>query len=74
MKKNVGKMDAFLRFTLFIVIAVMISNIVIQSPLGIFLTVVAGVILTTAITEKCMLYNLLGINTRKENSEKGSSV
>jgi len=68
MKKNVGKFDAFIRFTIVVVLLAMISAILIQSPLGIFLTVLAGVIFTTAITQRCILYNLLGINTRKKST------
>lgn len=69
MKKNVGKTDAFLRFALVIVLAAMISATVIQSPLGLFLIVVAGVVFTTAATERCILYKFLGINTRKKNAD-----
>jgi hypothetical protein len=61
MKKNVGKIDRIIRFALGAVLVVLAVAI----PFW-WLLIPAAIAVVTAAVERCPLYLLLGINTRKE--------
>ncbi len=65
MKKNIGKIDSFIRILLAITLFLLMDG---QSKnIQIIMGVLAGVLLFTAFSGFCLLYRLFGINTRQSN-------
>ena len=65
MFNNVGTVDRIIRLLLATALAYFGLIIYSGSALGIGLTIAAVVLAITALAGSCMLYGLLGINTRK---------
>ncbi len=65
MFNNVGTVDRIIRILLASALAYFGLLIYSGSALGIGLTIAAVVLAITALAGSCMLYGLLGINTRK---------
>jgi uncharacterized membrane protein YgdD (TMEM256/DUF423 family) len=65
MFNNVGTVDRIIRLVLATALAYFGLIIYSGSALGIGLTIAAVVLAITALAGSCMLYGLLGINTRK---------
>lgn len=65
MKRNMGKIDKILRFTIAVIIALLIYYEVIGGALSYILLTVAAVFLLTSLTGFCPLYGLFGINSCK---------
>ena len=65
MFNNVGTVDRIIRILLATALAYFGLLIYSGSALGIGLTIAAVVLAITALAGSCMLYGLLGINTRK---------
>lgn len=65
MKRNMGKIDKILRFTITVIIALLIYYEVIGGVLAYILLTVAAVFLLTSLTGFCPLYGLFGWNTCK---------
>ncbi|MGB5633374.1 MAG: DUF2892 domain-containing protein [Waterburya sp.] len=65
MFNNVGTVDRIIRLLLATALAYFGLLIYSGSALGIGLTIAAVVLAITALAGSCMLYGLLGINTRK---------
>ncbi|HHN48457.1 MAG TPA: DUF2892 domain-containing protein [Bacteroidales bacterium] len=63
MKKNVGLIDAIIRFVLAVVVAVFIYRGDITGTLAIVLGIAAAALLITGLIGWCGLYALLGIRT-----------
>ncbi len=70
MFNNVGTIDRLIRLILAVGLAYFGLVVYSGSTLGIVLTIVAAVSALTALAGSCMLYGLLGINTRKENPQQ----
>jgi hypothetical protein len=64
MFNNVGTVDRLIRLVLSSVFAYLGLFVYSNSNLGIGLTIVAGVLAISALIGSCLLYGLLGINTR----------
>lgn len=64
MKKNMGKWDRIIRFTLAVLVAVLYFTNVISGTLAIILGIVALVLLVTSLVGVCPLYILFGISTK----------
>lgn len=64
MKQNIGKTDQIIRIILGLIIAVL--GIIYKSWWG----VLAVIPLVTAFTGRCLLYNILGINTCPTDRKK----
>ena len=64
MFNNVGTVDRIIRIILASVLAYFGLLIYSGSALGLGLTIAAAILAITALTSSCMLYGLLGINTR----------
>lgn len=65
MKRNMGKIDKIVRFTIAIVIALLVYYRVIEDALSYILLTVAAVFVLTSLTGFCPLYGLFGLNTCK---------
>ncbi len=65
MFNNVGTVDRIVRILLATALAYFGLIIYSGSALGIGLTIAAAVLAISALAGSCMLYGLLGINTRK---------
>lgn len=63
MKKNVGTIDAILRFIIAVGVGVLIYREVLTGAWAIILGIVAGALLITGLIGWCGLYALLGIRT-----------
>lgn len=71
MKKNVGNVDSAIRICLAITIVVLYYFGVIIAPWAYVLLGFAVILLVTSVARRCLIYPLLGINTRtaKTNPE-----
>ncbi|MDA0673278.1 MAG: DUF2892 domain-containing protein [Cyanobacteria bacterium] len=67
MFNNVGWLDRGLRFLAAAVLLYLGGWMYSGSALGVGLAIAGGVALFTGLTGSCVLYGLLGINTRKDN-------
>lgn len=65
MKRNMGKIDKIVRFTIAVIIALLVYYGVIQGALSYILLTVAAVFLLTSLTGFCPLYGFCGLNTCK---------
>lgn len=65
MKRNMGKIDKIVRFTITIIIALLVYYRVIEGAFSYVLLTVAAVFLLTSLTGFCPLYGLFGLNTCK---------
>ena len=63
MKRNMGKIDKILRFTIAVIIALLIYYEVIGGALSYILLTVVAVFVLTSLTGFCPLYGLFGWNT-----------
>ncbi len=63
MKKNVGTVDAIIRFIIAVVVAALIYLKIITGTLAIVSGIVAVALLITGVLGWCGLYTLLGIRT-----------
>jgi len=63
MKKNVGTIDAVIRFVAAALIAALIYLKVITGTLAIVLGIAAVAFVITGLTGRCMLYSLFGFRT-----------
>jgi hypothetical protein len=70
MFNNIGTVDRLIRLILAIGLAYLGLVVYSGSTLGIVLTVAATVLAVTALASSCLLYGLLGINTRKQNPQQ----
>lgn len=66
MKKNVGTLDLVIRILIAVVVVALYFTHVISGTLAIILLVVAVVLVLTSILNFCPIWQMLGINTRKE--------
>ena len=65
MKRNMGKIDKIVRFTIAVIIALLVYYGVIEGALSYILLTVAAVFLLTSLTGFCPLYGLFGLNNCK---------
>ena len=65
MKRNMGKIDKIVRFTIAVIIALLVYYRVIEGAFSYILLTVAAVFLLTSLTGFCPLYGLFGLNTCK---------
>lgn len=65
MKRNMGRIDKIVRFTIVVIIALLVYYEVVGAALSYILLTVAAVFLLTSLTGFCPLYGLLGINSCK---------
>lgn len=65
MKKNVGTIDAIVRFLIAVVIAILIYQGYLEGTIAIVAGVIAGILVITGLIGWCGLYALLGIRTCK---------
>ncbi|MGB4204787.1 MAG: DUF2892 domain-containing protein [Bacteroidales bacterium] len=63
MKKNVGTIDAVVRYIIAVVLAALIYMKVLTGTIAIIAGIVAAAMLLTGLFGWCGLYALLGINT-----------
>lgn len=65
MKKNIGKIDKFIRVIIATVAIIMLAMgyVALSSTLGIVLAVVAGIMLFTSLVNNCPLYSIVGVST-----------
>jgi len=63
MKKNVGTIDAIIRFILAVVVAVLIFRGILTGALAVILGIAAAALVITGLIGWCGLYALLGIRT-----------
>jgi uncharacterized membrane protein len=63
MKKNVGLVDAIIRFILAVLVAVLIYRGDLSGTLAVVLGIVAAALLITGLIGWCGLYQVLGIRT-----------
>lgn len=68
MFNNVGTVDRIIRVILATALAYFGLLIYSGSALGIGLTIAAAILAISALAGSCMLYGLLGINTRKQEN------
>lgn len=65
MKRNMGKIDKIVRFTITVIIALLVYYRVIEGALSYILLTVGAVFFLTSLTGFCPLYGLFGLNTCK---------
>jgi hypothetical protein len=63
MKKNVGTIDAVIRFVAAVLIGVLIYLKVVTGTLAIVLGIAAVAFVITGLLGRCMLYSLIGFRT-----------
>jgi len=63
MKKNIGNFDRVIRIAVALFITFLIFNGSVSGGLGIFLSVIGGLLFLTGVAGDCPLYWLLGVNT-----------
>lgn len=68
MRVNVGRIDAWIRGALSIVFLVLAAVFSAQPVVSLAAALVALLFAATALTHSCPLYNLLGLDTRPQNS------
>ena len=69
MFNNVGTIDRVIRLVVASVLFYVGLAVYGGSTLGIILTIAGAVIVISSLVVSCMLYSLLGINTRKQNTQ-----
>ncbi|MGB5361212.1 MAG: DUF2892 domain-containing protein [Eudoraea sp.] len=65
MKRNMGRIDKIVRFTIAVVIALLVYYELIEGALAYILLAVAAVFVLTSLTGFCPLYGLFGLNSCK---------
>lgn len=71
MKGNMGRIDKILRFTLAVIIALLVYYDMVDGVLSYILLTVAAVFVLTSLTGFCPLYGLFGISScRIKKTEK----
>jgi len=65
MKRNMGKIDKIVRFTIAVVIVLLVYYELIEGALSYILLTVAAVFVLTSLTGFCPLYGLFGLNSCK---------
>ncbi len=65
MKRNMGRIDKIVRFTIAVIIALLVYYEVIEGTLSYILLAVAAVFVLTSLTGFCPLYGLFGLNSCK---------
>lgn len=65
MKRNMGRIDKIVRFTIAVIIALLVYYEVVQGMLSYVLLAVAAVFVLTSLTGFCPLYGLFGFNSCK---------
>ncbi|WP_297796243.1 DUF2892 domain-containing protein [uncultured Eudoraea sp.] len=63
MKANMGRIDKILRFTVAVIIALLVYYNVVDGVLSYILLAVAAVFVLTSLTGFCPLYGLFGISS-----------
>jgi membrane-bound ClpP family serine protease len=66
MKANESGTDRVVRFILGIIFLILGWAVLHNNTLGVILDIIGIILIITAITGFCLLYSLLGINTKKE--------
>jgi len=66
MKANESGTDRVVRFILGIIFLILGWAVLHNNVLGVILDIIGIILIITAITGFCLLYSLLGINTKKE--------
>ena len=69
MKKNVGKIDVWVRIIIALIILILYWQGIIGDTLALILLIVGIVLLLTSLLGFCPLYTLFNINTCKRNKE-----
>ena len=72
MKKNMGKLDSYLRIIAAIVVAMLYFTNVISGTVAIVLLIVAAIFIITGFVNFCPLYLPFGISTRPKNFENNA--
>ena len=65
MKRNMGRIDKIVRFTIAVVIVLLVYYELIEGALSYILLAVAAVFVLTSLTGFCPLYGLFGLNSCK---------
>lgn len=65
MKRNMGRIDKFVRVSLAVIAALLVYFNVVQGTLAYVLLAVAAVFVLTSLISFCPLYGLVGLNTCK---------
>ncbi len=65
MKRNMGRIDKIVRFTVAVIIAILVYYELVQGMLSYVLLAVAAVFVLTSLTGFCPLYGLFGLNSCK---------
>ena len=69
MKANESGTDRVIRFILGIILLVLGWAVLHNNVLGVILDIIGIILIITAITGFCLLYSVLGINTKKEKPQ-----
>jgi ABC-type transport system involved in cytochrome bd biosynthesis fused ATPase/permease subunit len=70
MKNNVGSTDRVVRLLVALTVAGLLLAGAVEGTLGVFLGILASILVLTSLVSFCPLYALFGISTRR----KGSTV
>ena len=65
MKRNMGRIDKIVRFTIAVAIALLVYYEIIEGALSYILLTLAAVFVLTSLTGFCPLYGLFGLNSCK---------
>ncbi|MGB5479932.1 MAG: DUF2892 domain-containing protein [Eudoraea sp.] len=65
MKRNMGRIDKIIRFTVAVIIALLVYYEVVEGALSYILLTVAAVFVLTSLTGFCPLYGVFGLNSCK---------
>jgi hypothetical protein len=65
---NVGTVDRILRLAMGVILLYLGLNVYDSTTLGIGMDIVGAMAMFSAVAGSCLLYGLLGINTRKSQS------
>ncbi|WP_299160536.1 DUF2892 domain-containing protein [uncultured Eudoraea sp.] len=65
MKRNMGRIDKIIRFTVAVIIALLVYYEVVEGAISYILLAVAAVFVLTSLTGFCPLYGVFGLNSCK---------
>ena len=68
MRTNVGRIDAWIRGALSVVFLVLATIFSAQPVVSLLAALIALLFAATALTHSCPLYNILGLDTRPQDS------
>jgi len=68
MRTNVGRIDSWIRGTLAVVFLVLAAILSVHPVVSLVAALLALVFAATALTRSCPLYNILGFDTRAQDS------